>query len=255
MNISFSGKTAVVTGATSGIGKVVSQQLLDAGATVIALGRAKAKIAEMLETYQGRLTFYPCELEEHDQIHRVFGQIAERFGHLTILVNNAGVQTYGNVVTTDEHVWDFTMNVNLKSAYLCAKYAIPLMNGVKDAVVVNVGSVQGFVSQANVSAYAASKEALHGLTRSIAIDFAPHIRCVAVCPGAVMTPMLEQDIEAFDDREAIIAETENIHLLKRIAQPEEVANVITFLASDKASFVTGQTFRVDGGVGLMIQGT
>lgn len=255
MNISFAGKTAVVTGGTSGIGKVVSQQLLEAGATVITVGRDKTKIAEMLATYTGSLSFYPCELEDHEQILWVFGQIEERFGQITILVNNAGVQTYGNVVTTDEHVWDFTMNVNLKSAYLCAKYAIPLMKGVKDAVVINVGSVQGFVSQANVSAYAASKEALHGLTRSIAIDFAPHIRCVAVCPGAVMTPMLEQDIEAFDDRDAIITKTENIHLLRRIAEPAEIANVITFLASDKASFITGQTFRVDGGIGLMIQGT
>src|SRR5690606_20891650 len=145
--------------------------------------------------------------------------------------------------------------INLKAVYLCAKYAIPLMKQAVHPVIVNVGSVQGFVSQRNVAAYAASKEAIHGLTRSIAIDFAPKIRCVAVCPGAVWTPMLEKDIESFENREGVLEETRKIHLLDRIAMPEEVANFITFLASDKASFATGQTYRVDGGIGLRIEGT
>ncbi|HRQ52287.1 MAG TPA: SDR family oxidoreductase, partial [Agriterribacter sp.] len=91
--------------------------------------------------------------------------------------------------------------------------------------------------------------------RSVAIDFAPHIRCVGVSPGSVMTPMLEKDLEAYEDKESILEETKNIHLLKRIAAPEEIANFILFLASDKAAFATGHTYRVDGGIGLCIQGT
>lgn len=255
MVISFKGKTAIVTGGTSGIGKAAALQLVTAGAKVAVIGRDATKLENELAKYPEALSFFRCELADHAAIRNTFDRISTHLGPVDILVNNAGVQTYGDVVHTGEDVWDFTMNINLKSVYLCAKYAIPLMQQATHPVIVNVGSVQGFVSQRNVAAYAASKEALHGLTRSIAIDFAPKIRCVAVCPGAVWTPMLEKDIESFTDKEAILEETRNVHLLKRIATPDEVANFITFLASDKASFATGQTYRVDGGIGLCIEGT
>jgi len=255
MTISFTGKTAVVTGGTSGIGKAAALQLIAAGAKVAVLGRDGTKLADELTRFPAQLFFFRCELADHPSIKNTFAKIERQFGTIDVLVNNAGVQTYGDVVNTGEDVWDFTMDVNLKSVYLCAKYAIPLMQQAAHPAIVNVGSVQGFVSQRNVAAYAASKEALHGLTRSIAIDFAPKLRCVAVCPGAVWTPMLEKDIESFADKEAILEETRNIHLLKRIATPDEVANFIIFLASDKASFATGQTYRVDGGIGLSIEGT
>ncbi|HWK56229.1 MAG TPA: SDR family oxidoreductase [Parapedobacter sp.] len=255
MVISFTGKTAVVTGGTSGIGKAAALQLVAAGARVAVIGRDATKLTGELAEFPDRLFFFRCELADHASIKNTFAKIGNLFGTIDVLVNNAGVQTYGNVVTTGENIWDFTMDINLKAVYLCAKYAISLMEKAPYAVIVNVGSVQGFVSQRNVAAYAASKEALHGLTRSIAIDFAPKIRCLAVCPGAVQTPMLEKDIENFVDKEAILEETRNIHLLKRIATPDEIANFITFLASDKASFATGQTYRVDGGIGVRIEGT
>lgn len=255
MVISFTGKTAVVTGGTSGIGKAAALQLIGAGAKVAVLGRDGVKLTDELAEFPDRLFFFRCELADHSSIKNTFAKIGNQFGTIDVLVNSAGVQTYGNAVSTGEDVWDFTMDINLKAIYLCTKYAIPLMKQASHPAIVNVGSVQGFVSQRNVAAYAASKEALHGLTRSIAIDFAPKIRCVAVCPGAVWTPMLEKDIEGFTDQEAVIAETRNIHLLKRIATAEEVANFITFLASDKASFATGHSYRVDGGIGLSIEGT
>lgn len=255
MILSFTGKTAVVTGGTSGIGKAAALQLIAAGAKVAVLGRDGTKLANELAEFPDQLFFFHCELANHLSIKNTFAKIENQFGTIDVLVNNAGVQTYGNAVNTGEDVWDFTMDINLKAVYLCAKYAIPLMEKASHPAIVNVGSVQGFVSQRNVAAYAASKEALNGLTRSIAIDFAPKIRCVAVCPGAVWTPMLEKDVESFTDQEAVIEETRNIHLLKRIATAEEVANFITFLASDKASFATGHTYRVDGGIGLSIEGT
>lgn len=255
MTISFEGKTAVVTGGTSGIGKAIVIQLLESGATVIAVDRDEAKLISELHRFAGKLSFLPCELSDSKSITQLFEQVRVDYEILDILVNNAGVQTYGDVVNTPEELWDFTMDVNLKSVYLCARHAIPLMVEASHPVIVNVGSVQGFISQRNVAAYATSKEALHGLTRSIAIDFAPKIRCVAVCPGAVWTPMLQKDIEGFENQEAILEETRNIHLVKRIGTPEEVANFVTFLASDLASFATGHTYRVDGGIGLKIAGT
>ncbi len=255
MTISFEGKTALVTGGASGIGKAIVLQLLESGATVIAVDKNEAKPTELSYQKAGKLSTLHCELSDPTSIARLFGKVREVHGKLDILVNNAGVQTYGDVVSTGEDLWDFTMEVNLKSVYLCSKHAIPLMAASTRPVIINVGSVQGFVSQRNVAAYATSKEALHGLTRSIAIDFAPKIRCVAVCPGAVWTPMLQKDIEASENRETALEETRNIHLLKRIGTPEEVANFVTFLASDLAGFATGHAYRVDGGIGLKIEGT
>lgn len=245
----------MITGGTSGIGKEAACQFLESGARVIVLGRDAGKIGKELEKYAGLLFFFRCELTNADEIIDVFRQIGAAFGHIHILVNNAGIQTYGTALDTTEAQWDQTFDVNIKAAFLCTRQAIPLMQEVTGGVIVNVGSVQGYVSQKNVTAYATSKEALHGFTRSVAIDFAPSIRCVGISPGAVNTPMLEQDLAAYDDKESILEETRNIHLLKRIAEPEEIAHFILFLASDKASFATGHTYRVDGGIGLLIQGT
>lgn len=255
MHISFKDKTIVVTGGTSGIGKASAIQFLEAEGKVIVLGRNNTRILKELGDNPDCLYFLKCDISEHDEIKDVFNQIKEKFGTIDVLVNNAGIQTYGNVVDTSEELWDKTMDTNLKSIYLCSKYVIPLMAQSIHPVIINVGSAQGFVSQKNVTAYATSKEALHGLTRSIAINFSPKIRCLAICPGAVFTPMLEKDLEGFEDKEAILEETRNIHLLQRIAAPDEIANFIIFLASDKASFATGHTYRVDGGIGLKIEGT
>lgn len=254
MVISFQHKTVVITGGTSGIGKAAAAQFADAGAKVVVLGRDPSKIEDLLSSGD-TIRFYHCELTDKQQIRGVFRRIGEEYRKIDVLVNNAGIQTYGTAEDTSEELWDKTLDVNLKAAFLCTRQAIPLMKGVQGAAIVNVGSVQGFVSQRNVAAYASSKEALHGFTRSVAIDFAPDIRCVGVSPGAVNTPMLEHDLAAYENREEILEETRNIHLLRRIAEPEEIANFILFLASDKASFATGHTYRVDGGIGLMIQGT
>jgi NAD(P)-dependent dehydrogenase (short-subunit alcohol dehydrogenase family) len=122
-------------------------------------------------------------------------------------------------------------------------------------VIVNVASVKSFVCQDKEAAYVASKSAILGLTQSIASDYSPGLRCVAVCPGAVKTPLLMNEIDKSADRQKIIKETEDIHLLQRIAEPEEIASFILFMASDKAGFATGHAYRVDGGIGVRIPGT
>jgi NAD(P)-dependent dehydrogenase (short-subunit alcohol dehydrogenase family) len=122
-------------------------------------------------------------------------------------------------------------------------------------VIVNVASIKSFMCQDKEAAYVASKAAILGLTQSIASDYAPGLRCVAVCPGAVRTPLLMDEINKAQDKSAILRETEDIHLLKRIAEPAEIASFILFLASTQAGFATGQAYRVDGGIGVRIAGT
>jgi len=250
MDIRFENQTVVVTGAASGIGRAATEAFIAAGAHVFGLD-IEGVASEALKGFE----LIACDVAIEKDVARAFDIIRKNRTHVDVLVNNAGIQTYGNVVETSEALWDQTMNVNLKGAFLCSKYAIPLMGASQHAVIVNLSSAQSFVSQKEVAAYTVSKAGLNALTRSIAIDYAPDIRCVAVCPGAVYTPMLEKDIAGYDDRESIVRETEAIHLLDRIADPEEVAHFILFLASEYAGFATGHAYRVDGGIGLKIEGT
>lgn len=250
MDIRFENQTVVVTGAASGIGRVTAEAFRAAGAHVFGLD-----VIDIADNALKGFQSIACDVAIEKDVAGAFDIIRENRDHVDVLVNNAGIQTYGNVVDTGEALWDQTLNVNLKGAFLCSKYAIPLMDASPHAVIVNVSSAQSFVSQKEVAAYTVSKAGLNALTRSIAIDYAPAIRCVAVCPGAVDTPMLERDIAGHDDRESIIRETEAIHLLDRIGSPEEVAHFILFLASEYAGLATGHAYRVDGGIGLKIGGT
>ncbi len=209
----------------------------------------------MTESLGEKAFFIYCDVSKNSSVEAAFRQIEDNYGRIDVLVNNAGIQSYGSVTETSEESWDKTINVNLKSIFLCSKYAIPLMLKQTAPVIINVASVKSFVCQDKEAAYVASKSAITGLTQSIATDYAPNLRCVAVCPGAVRTALLLDELDKAADKAALIKETENIHLLKRIAEPEEIANFILFLASEKASFATGQTYRVDGGIGVRIEGT
>jgi len=147
------------------------------------------------------------------------------------------------------------MNVNLKSLFLCSKYALPFMMQQSKGVIINIASVQAFVSQQKVAPYTTAKTAILGLTRSIAVDYAPHIRCVAVCPGTIDTPMLRDSIALSPDPDEVMQECIDMHLTKRIGTPEEVAGLVLYLCDDKAAFITGQAIRIDGGLGITIQGS
>ena len=147
------------------------------------------------------------------------------------------------------------MMVNVKSMFLCSKAVLPLMTTAGSGVIINVASVQAFHSQPRVAAYTTSKAAILGLTRSIAVDYAPQIRCVAVCPGTIDTEMLQESVALSPDPQAVLRECENMHLSQRIGRPDEVASLIQYLCSDQAAFMTGQAIRIDGGMGIVIQGS
>lgn len=243
-------KFVLITGGAKGIGLSTAEAFSKAGALVAILDLV---IPESLAT-DGRFLCFTADASDSTQVQTVFTSIEQQWGKLDILVNNAGIQRYGTVVDTPEEEWDQVMNVNLKSAFLCAKYAVPLIQKGGSGVVINVASVQSFITQERVAAYTSSKAALLGLTRSIAVDFGPGIRSVAVCPGTVDTPMLRDAINAMEDPESVMQECRDMHLVKRIALPSEVAELILYLASDKAGFITGQAIRIDGGLGIKIGG-
>jgi NAD(P)-dependent dehydrogenase (short-subunit alcohol dehydrogenase family) len=246
----FKNKVAVVTGGSKGIGGATSRAFLAEGARVAVLDVEAPDFQ-----YGGEdLLFIKTDVSQAREVAAAFEQISTRFGGVDILVNNAGIQRYGTVVENSEQEWDAVINVNLKSQYLCANKAIPSMLQRGKGVVINVASVQAFVSQPGAAAYVTSKAAIIGLTRSIAIDFAPKVRCVAVCPGTVDTPMLHWAVGLSPDPAAVLKECDHIHLLDRIAKPEEIADLIVYLASDKAGFITGGAIRIDGGLGLAIGG-
>jgi NAD(P)-dependent dehydrogenase (short-subunit alcohol dehydrogenase family) len=250
----FTDQTAAVTGAAKGIGAATASLFAREGARVALLDTdpAGAETAERLGT---STRFVQCDVSDAGSVASAFDAVREAFGGVDLLVNNAGIQRYGTVIDTTEALWDEVMGVNLKSAFLCAQKAIPSMIERGAGVVVNVASVQAFISQSNAAAYTTSKTALLGLTRSIAVDYAPAVRCVAVCPGTVDTPMLRWAIQQSPDPDEVLREVHDMHPVKRIASPEEVAELIGYLCSDQAGFITGQAFRIDGGLGLSIGGS
>ncbi|HYH55016.1 MAG TPA: glucose 1-dehydrogenase [Anseongella sp.] len=250
--MSLANKTAIITGGAKGIGAACAELFHDQGANVAILD---------IEAFKGgrppggRWLELRCDVSSGEHVRAAAEQVRREFGGLDLLVNNAGIQRYGTVTETPEETWDEVMNVNLKSLFLCARHVIPYMQERKKGVIINIASVQAFISQKNVAAYTTAKSAILGLTRSIAVDYAPEIRCVAVCPGTIDTPMLRESIALSPDPGEVLQECMDMHLLKRIGTAEEVAELVAFLCSDKAAFITGQAIRIDGGLGISIPGS
>jgi NAD(P)-dependent dehydrogenase (short-subunit alcohol dehydrogenase family) len=251
----FAGRTAVVTGAAKGIGAAVTARLALAGADLVVCdvdGDALREHADALRAGGARVVEVVGDVRRAGTAERAARRAREEFGGAHVLVNAAGIQRYGTVETTDEAVWNEVLAVNVTSIFLFAKHLVPLMRAAGGGSIVNISSVQAFVTQTDVVAYAASKGAINALTRAIAVDHAhEQIRCNAVCPGSVDTPMLRATAERFaGDREPgeLLIDWGRAHPLGRIARPDEVAEVCAFLAGPRSSFVTGSEVRVDGGL-------
>jgi NAD(P)-dependent dehydrogenase (short-subunit alcohol dehydrogenase family) len=245
------GKVAAVTGAGQGIGRAIAQELHRQGADVAVLEVEAASgaeaAAELDERRPDSALFRRCDVTVEDDVAAAFATIVERFGRLDVLVNNAGRNTYHRATTMTEVEWDEAMGVDLKSVWLCAKYAIPAMS--KGGAIVNIASIHAFVTNTGMFPYAAAKSGVVGMTRVLALDHAGEgIRVNAVCPGWTRTRLVQDWFDRQDDPADAEQKVFDVHPLGRIGSPEEIAACVSFLASDRASFVTGTTLVVDGGL-------
>jgi NAD(P)-dependent dehydrogenase (short-subunit alcohol dehydrogenase family) len=255
----LSNRVAIVTGGAKGIGLASAECLIRLGADVMLVdwsGDAASAAVKSLSALSNAVDSVVADISKAADAETAVRATVDRFGGVDILVNNAGIQTFGDPLTTTEEVWDKTMNVNLKGHWLMSKYAIPEMLMRGKGSIVNVASVQGLASQRNVVAYSTSKHAMIGLTRSMAVDMASrHVRVNCVCPGTVNTPMIQGIIELDSDPERLRKILDRMHPLGRIAQPSEIGEVVAFLASDRASFMTGSIVVVDGGLIIPLAGS
>lgn len=246
MDLGLKGKVIVVTGGSQGIGKGIVEALQAEGSIVINFDVREP-------TY--RVEFLRVDVSKSQEVKGGIEQVIAKYNRIDAVVNNAGIESYGSVDETSEEEWDRIMNVNVKGPFLTSKYSIPYMLKQGKGVIVNIASIQSFATQRRVAAYTTSKHALLGLTRSIAVDYAPTIRAVAICPGSIRTPLLEWAAEQEVGKERIeekIREWGEIYPMKRVGEPLEVGYLTAFLISDLASFINGACVTIDGGLTALI---
>ena len=238
-------KVAIITGASMGLGEAIALLFAREGARVTVADIADEKGEEtvgQIEAEGGEATFMHVDVSQTADVERMVNATVETFGHLDILVSNVGLQVNKNVVDTTEEEWDHVLNTNLRSMFLCSKWAIPQMIKNGGGNIVLISSLSGLVGNAQQASYNASKHGVIGLAKCMAIDHAPdNIRVNVVCPGSMNTPL---NLTIPEEK---LAPYKNLNLQKRFADPSEVATAALYLASDEASYATGSVMVVDGG--------
>lgn len=230
-------KTAIVTGGRTGIGRAIVDAFIAEGANVTVCGRSDSapELADMCQ-------YHMVDVASAQAVNA----FAHTFSSVDILVNNAGVQVEKNVLQSTDDDFDLVVGVNARGVFNCCRAFIPLMQ--HGGSIINLGSISGNVADPGMALYNASKAFVHGLTRSVAVDHGPAIRCNAICPGWIETGMLEAGFATAKQPHLAKKDALARHPVKRFGQPSDIASMALWLASDDASFATGQLFTVDGGM-------
>ena len=243
-------KVALITGASRGIGSAIAKKFSQEGAKVIINYNQSKKEAINLEKdlqKQGvEVISLKADVSNTEEIAFMIEEIVKRFGRIDILVNNAGILFSATFDATTENIWDKTMDINLKGAFLCCKEVVPIMLKHGKGKIINISSICGLAERSALrnTAYVVSKAGLIGLTRSLAVNLGPKINVNAICPGLTETDM----VNALGEKRVKAGVDESI--LKRIGKPEDIANAALFLASSESDFITGEILAVSGGRGL-----
>ncbi len=237
----LSNKTALVTGGRQGIGRAIVDAFVSEGARVLTCGRGSRP--DDLPDNVGWLT---CNMADKKDVEALKTFVEEAFNSLSILVNNAGIQIEKTVVETSDDDWDNLMGVNAKGVFMACRSFIPIMDA--GGSIINIGSISGNTADPGLAIYNASKAFVHGLTRSIAIDHGPAIRCNAISPGWIMTGMADAAFAVAENPEAAKRDAMARHPAGRFGEPEDIAKFAVWLASDEAGFATGQCYTLDGGM-------
>jgi NAD(P)-dependent dehydrogenase (short-subunit alcohol dehydrogenase family) len=241
----FSSQVAVITGGSTGIGNATGEKLKNEGAIVYNL--------DITHTDKQGIHFIKCDVSNYEDVQHAVQHIYNKEGRIDLLFANAGVHVAGNIEEISLDEFERVLSVNLKGVYYTVKAVIAVMRRQKRGSIVVTGSDQSFIGKANSSAYGLTKGAIGQFTKSTAIDYAPYdIRINCICPGTIETPLLHKAVEGFErtskiSKEKIYTMLREAQPIKRIAMPEEIANVVCFLLSDESSFITGALIAADGG--------
>ena len=251
----FKDKVAVVTGGAGGIGRASALAFAREGAAVSVIDIEEGNsVTEEIRSDGGTSIFLKTDLSSAAGCKNAVQETASALGGIDYLANNAGILFMGSAEETSEDDWQHVININLSSLFWMSKYVIPEMRARGGGAIVNVASIHGYQTHQRMVAYCTTKTAILGLTRAMAIDHGhENIRVNAVCPGAIDTPMFRKAISGEEDPEAVRNVWANAALVKRVGQPEDIAETVLFLCSDQASFIAGQSYLVDGGVSCDLQ--
>ncbi len=243
------GKVAVVTGGNAGIGEAIAKAFAREGALVVITGRRQGELDRVVSDIvkeQGKAFAVAGSVTDEPHVQETMRRTVQQFGRLDILVNNAGVGDFGKRLhETDDTTWAQVLDVNLTGVFRMTRAALPQMLKQGKGAIVNISSIASLVGLPTLPAYAASKGALDAMTRALAIDYAKEgIRCNTVNPGLIDTPMAAPLMSNLEQLDSILSH----YPIRRAGKPEEVANMVLYLASDEAAWVTGGTFPIDGGM-------